>query len=168
MKKQVFAGLFVACGMAPAMAQSNVMIYGIVDAGLQMSDFGKGRQTNLSSGMAEGSRIGFKGSEDLGGGYRALFTLEARLELDNGSQSNGLLSSSINQNITQGISTAGSAFVKSRLPVTIINSAGALFDRQSYVGLSTPHGTFLLGRQYTPGIEIFALSDVFELGLSGT
>lgn len=168
MKKQLLAGLIAACGAAPALAQSNVMIYGLADAGLQVSSFGNGRKVNLSSGIAEGSRIGFKGNEDLGGGYRALFTLESRVELDNGSQSNGLLSSSINQNITEGISTAGATFVKARLPVNVVNSAGALFDRQSYVGLSTPYGVILLGRQYTPGIEIFSLSDAFELGMSGT
>ena len=168
MKKQLLAGLIAACGAAPALAQSNVMIYGLADAGLQVSSFGNGRKVNLSSGIAEGSRIGFKGNEDLGGGYRALFTLEARVELDNGTQSTALLSSGVNQNMTEGISAAGTAFVKAHLPANVVNSAGALFDRQSFVGLATPHGTFLLGRQYTPGVEIFALSDAFDLGMSGT
>lgn len=162
------AGLLAAALAAPALAQSNVQIYGLADAGLQASEFGNGRKVNLSSGIAEGSRIGFKGNEDLGGGYRALFTLEARVELDNGSQSNGLLSSGVNQNITQDLSAAGTTFVRSHLPVNVVNSAGALFDRQSFVGVSTPYGSVLLGRQYTPGIEIFVLSDAFELGMAGT
>lgn len=168
MKKQLLAGLMALALAAPALAQSNILMYGLADAGVQVSGYGNGRQVNLSSGIAEGSRIGFKGNEDLGGGYRALFTLEARVELDNGSQSNGLLSSGVNQNITAGLGAAGSTFVRTHLPVNVINSAGALFDRQSFVGLSTPYGSVLLGRQYTPGIEIFVLSDAFELGMAGT
>lgn len=168
MKKQFLAGLFAALGAAPVLAQSNVVLYGLADAGVQVSNFGNGHKVNLSSGIAEGSRLGFRGNENLGGGYRALFTLEARIELDNGSQQNGLLSNSVNENITEGLSAAGSAFVKGKLPVNVINSAGALFDRQAFVGLGTPYGMLLLGRQYTPGVEIFVLSDVFELGTSGT
>ncbi len=38
--------------------------------------------------------------------------------------------------------------------ITTVNSAGALFDRQAYVGLITPYGAVLGGRQYTPGYEI--------------
>ncbi|SFV12412.1 porin [Pseudoduganella namucuonensis] len=168
MKKPLLASLLAAISVAPALAQSNVVMYGLADAGVQVSNFGNGHKINLTSGLAEGSRLGFRGNEDLGGGYRALFTLEARIELDNGTQQNGLLSSNANQNITEGLSAAGNAFVKARLPVNVINSAGALFDRQAFVGLGTPYGMVLLGRQYTPGVEIFALSDVFELGTSGT
>lgn len=168
MKKQLLASLLAALGVAPALAQSNVTMYGLADAGVQVSNFGNGRKLNLSSGLAEGSRLGFRGTEDLGGGYRALFTLEARVELDNGAQQNGLLSSNANLNLTEGLSAAGSAFVKGHLPANVINSAGALFDRQAFVGLGTPYGMVLLGRQYTPGLEIFALSDVFELGTAGS
>lgn len=171
MKKQVLTGLIAACGVCAAdtaLAQSSVTMYGLADAGVQSSSFGNGRKLTLNSGIAEGSRIGFRGAEDLGGGYRAVFTLEARVEIDNGTQANALLSSASNQNLTQDLSQAGAAFVTSRLPVNVVNSAGALFDRQAFVGLATPYGTVLLGRQYTPGIEVFALSDAFELGTSGT
>lgn len=168
MKKQLMAGVIAACGGATALAQSTVTMYGIADAGIQSSSFGNGRKLSLNSGIAEGSRIGFRGNEDLGGGYRAVFTLEARVELDNGSQATPLLSPGPNQNITQGVSAAGATFVNSRLPVNVVNSAGALFDRQAFVGLATPYGAVLLGRQYTPDVEVFALVDTFELGMLGT
>ena len=38
--------------------------------------------------------------------------------------------------------------------VTTVNSAGAFFDRQAYLGVVTPYGAFIGGRQYTPGYEI--------------
>lgn len=168
MKKQLLAILIAASCAASAMAQSNVAIYGLADAGLQISNFGNGRKVNLTSGTEGGSRLGFKGKEDLGDGYHALFTLEARVELDNGSQSNGLLSSGVNENMTAGLSAAGAAAIKSHMPATVVNSAGALFDRQAFVGLESPYGMVLLGRQYTPDIEVFALSDAFDLGTAGT
>ncbi|OYO28174.1 hypothetical protein CD932_23285 [Janthinobacterium sp. PC23-8] len=82
-------------------------MYGLADAGVQSSSFGNGRKLTLNSGIAEGSRIGFRGAEDLGGGYRAVFTLEARVEIDNGTQATALLSSASNQNLTHDLSQAG-------------------------------------------------------------
>ena len=38
--------------------------------------------------------------------------------------------------------------------ITTVNGAGAIFDRQSFVGLVTPYGAVLAGRQYTPGYEV--------------
>ncbi|MFZ6773518.1 porin [Undibacterium sp. SXout7W] len=68
-----------------ASAQSNVTVYGIVDAGLVIENGGSaGRVTKLTSGAASASRIGFKGTEDLGGGVAALFTLETGVKIDTG------------------------------------------------------------------------------------
>jgi hypothetical protein len=44
--------------------------------------------TTIASGIMEGSRFGLRGSEDIGGGYKAIFTLENRFELDTGSVTN--------------------------------------------------------------------------------
>ena len=57
---------------APA---SSVTIYGVADAFVQFSD-GANRLTRAQSGGLAGSRLGFRGNEDLGGGLRAVFTLE--------------------------------------------------------------------------------------------
>ena len=74
---------------AQSSAQSSVTIYGILDAGItHVSGLKGGSIKQLSSGIMDGSRLGFRGNEDLGGGYRALFTLESRLEVDTGTVSN--------------------------------------------------------------------------------
>lgn len=75
---------------APAQAQGQVTVYGIVDVGLvRESDAPKGSVTNLSSGVASGSRLGFKGSENLGGGLKASFVLENGLNADTGAAGQG-------------------------------------------------------------------------------
>ncbi|MBQ5939770.1 MULTISPECIES: porin [unclassified Massilia] len=73
-----------------AMAQTNVSIYGIVDAGLVRESGGEaGPVTNISSGVASGSRLGFKGKEDLGGGLAAVFQLESGFNIDTGASGQG-------------------------------------------------------------------------------
>lgn len=170
MKLKLLAGLICStCFASTTLAQSNLTIYGIADAGVQVSSFGNGTQYDLGSGIAEGSRLGFKGIEDIGGGYKAIFTLEARIELDTGTQSNGYLSSLTGQALTQGLPPAIAAALRPALqPATIVNGSNALFDRQAYVGLITPVGAVLMGRQYTPGFEIYAMADTFEIGTAGS
>ncbi len=73
-----------------ASAQSSVTVYGVADAGLVRESGGPaGSLTNVSSGVASGSRLGFKGKEDLGGGLSAFFQLENGLNLDNGTAAQG-------------------------------------------------------------------------------
>ena len=85
MKKSTSALAFLSVLSASALAQSNVTIYGIVDAGLVRESGGPtGSVTNLSSGVASGSRIGFKGKEDLGSGLAAVFQIENGFNVDTG------------------------------------------------------------------------------------
>ena len=63
-----------------AFAQSSVTLYGVVDMGYvwrgdNVDDRAKERN-GIDSGVANGSRLGFKGSEDLGNGLKAGFVLE--------------------------------------------------------------------------------------------
>lgn len=44
---------------------------------------------------------------------------------------------------------------------------GALFGRQSYLGLRSPLGTLTVGRQYTPHFDTLVLADPFSSGLTG-
>ncbi|WP_432262415.1 porin [Cupriavidus sp. TMH.W2] len=62
-----------------AQAQSSLTIYGIVDSSLQYVKFDRPVSPSLqaASGNLQASRFGFRGSEDLGGGYKANFQLEA-------------------------------------------------------------------------------------------
>ncbi len=171
MKVKLFAALISSCCAVPAWAQTNITIYGIADAGIQASRFGNGTQYNLASGMADGSRLGFKGSEDLGGGYKAIFTLEARIELDTGDNKNGYLGKNPDFALLNGVPlpAATSLALATALGANnaIVNPNGALFDRTAMVGIVTPVGAFLLGRQYTPAYEIGANSDTFETGSVG-
>ena len=85
MKKLVFA-LAAIPAAAIVHAQSNVTIYGVVDAGINYDNGGSaaGKAWKLSSGQQNGSRLGFKGTEDLGGGLSAAFTLENGFNADDG------------------------------------------------------------------------------------
>jgi predicted porin len=82
------AALSSAFLAGPAFAQSSVTIYGTVDAFVQVLD-GAARQGRLQSGGLSGSRLGFRGTEELGGGLRAFFVLESGLNLDDGSSGQG-------------------------------------------------------------------------------
>ncbi len=78
MKKSLIALSVLAAVAGTAQAQSSVTIYGIVDMALQHQNTGDpaGSTLGLDSGIQSGSRLGFKGSEDLGGGLKANFQLE--------------------------------------------------------------------------------------------
>ncbi len=67
-----------------AAAQSAVQVYGVVDLAL-VSDSNSGKsQLAVNSGQQTASRLGFKGTEDLGGGLSASFLIESQIEADTG------------------------------------------------------------------------------------
>ncbi len=73
-----------------AFAQSNVTVYGLLDASIaHEKNGGPGPSVRLDSGNQSGSRIGFRGTEDLGGGLKANFLLEAGINLDDGTSAQG-------------------------------------------------------------------------------
>ncbi|MEC4722535.1 porin [Noviherbaspirillum sp. CPCC 100848] len=95
MKKSLLALAVLGSFAGVASAQTNVTIYGIVDVAIQRVDSdatsaawqmedGNGNGFNRN-----GSRIGFKGSEDLGGGLSAIFTLENGFTSDSGNLGQG-------------------------------------------------------------------------------
>ena len=93
MKRTVLALTALAAACGAAVAQSTppptVTVYGIADAGLVHTTGLAGNNKNqLVSGIMEGSRFGLRGNEDIGGGWRAIFTMEHRMELNNGTVSN--------------------------------------------------------------------------------
>ncbi|CAI09167.1 porin [Aromatoleum aromaticum] len=67
---------------ASAAAQSNVTVYGVADAFIGYGKTGDAKFTGVQSGGWAGSRLGFRGTEDLGNGLKAVFTLEYGIELD--------------------------------------------------------------------------------------
>jgi predicted porin len=76
--KKTFVACSALCGLtANAYAQSSVTLYGVIDQGVNMiTNVGGGRVYNVTSGVMMGSRWGLKGSEDLGGSLKAIFTIE--------------------------------------------------------------------------------------------
>src|SRR5215471_10636892 len=77
MKKSLLALAVLTAISGAASAQSSVTLYGKVDLGLVYDAGGAhGKSIRVSSGVTGGSRIGFKGVEDLGGGLKASFQLE--------------------------------------------------------------------------------------------
>ena len=76
------AAVVTTCSPA---AQAQSLIYGLIDAAASRSrPPGGASQYRLDSGDMSRSFIGFRGSEDLGGGLRAVFKLESYIHLDNG------------------------------------------------------------------------------------
>lgn len=113
-----------------AAAQTSVTVYGIVDSALAYTTNvnAAGDDMTKMPGLTGSlpSRLGFRGSEDLGNGLKAVFALEDGIQVDTGQPSQG----------------------------------GRLFGRQAWVGLQTPYGTFMLGRQQNMTFYATQKSDV--------
>ncbi|GAB3771785.1 porin [Ramlibacter monticola] len=151
MKKSLIA-LAVMAAAGAASAQSSVTVFGIVDATIA---YGKGTdgassKTQLTNSGYNSSRLGFRGTEDLGGGLAASFWLEGSLGNDDG--------------------TAGQ-----RIPVGNQNGlqapndgAGLVFNRRSTVSLSGNWGEVRLGRDYTPTFWNLTIFDPFGTNGVGT
>lgn len=139
MKKSLLAVAVAAALPAAAFAQTNVQLYGIADGGVAVVD----RGTNVSngfhvaSGIQSTSRWGIRGTEDLGGGLKAVFNLENGYRLDTGE------------------SDASDA-----------RPAG-LFQRRAVVGLAGGFGQVVLGRDYTSGFSAWGTTDIMGYGLFG-
>ena len=99
MKYSSFGGtkLVIAAAMVwsgAASAQSSVTVYGLLDAGMtytnkSTAEGSRGSAVQFMSGTAQGDRLGFKGTEELGGGTKALFALEMGFQLANGQLGQG-------------------------------------------------------------------------------
>jgi predicted porin len=95
MKKSLLAVAALSAIAGAAQAQSSVTIYGVLDAGYinQKSDgVGTSARSNgsnslIGSSAEQTSRLGFRGTEDLGGGMSALFTVETGLQVTNATAS---------------------------------------------------------------------------------
>jgi len=178
--------LFAANGaFAQSAGNNSVEIYGIIDLAVgtvnhQLNTDGAFPATvntysatksatvsNSVTGMFNGgisdSRWGLRGTEDLGGGLKAIFTLESGINANTGQLNNGA------QGMINGANT------------TVNNAAntslnGQLFNRQAFVGLSDANlGKITFGRNYAPIFDIVVAYDPVQasqafspLGFSGT
>jgi predicted porin len=92
---KALCALALLAAAGAAQAQSSVTVYGILDAAVRYSSgldaAYNGSATSsaaVNSGINNTSRFGLRGTEDLGGGLKAVFTLESGINLDTGAQAN--------------------------------------------------------------------------------
>jgi len=144
MKKSllVLAALGTLSGLASA--QSEITIFGVVDASLRSVKNGSlGTIQSLSTGSESSSRLGFRGTEELGNGWSAGFWLESDLQNDiGGAGGNAIQTAPANQ----------------------------LWNRRSVVTLkSNTLGEVRLGRDYVPTWFVMSNADPFNNnGVAGT
>jgi len=119
MKKSLFALATVGAFAGAAQAQSSVTVYGIMDVGFQgVTSRGPLTTTNTSptkqnftrfagEGSETTSRLGFRGTEDLGGGTRAFFTAEFALAPTDGTLSGNANGGLFNRQAFVGLAQKG-------------------------------------------------------------
>jgi general bacterial porin, GBP family len=118
---------------APAFAQSNVTVYGRISMGAQAFS---NDDNGFRLGPESGNRLGFMGTEDLGGGLKAFFQLEHRFQTDTG-QVNGAD------------------------PTNSANN-GVFWGERAWVGLSHDKaGSITLGRIFSPAYSMYGPMDAF-------
>ena len=124
-----------------AHAQANVEIFGLLDIGyLYTSADGNGSVSSINTDGNTSSRLGFRGTEDLGGGLKAAFWLEASVSPDSG----------VGGSTSVDNRTAGLAGIN--------GSAGLTFGRRSTVSLIGGFGELRLGRDYVPSFNNLTVS----------
>src|ERR1700744_6523832 len=85
MKKLVLSALCIACHAPLTHAQSSVTLYGLLDVGVTaLSNQGGHRNVVMDSGVLSPNLFGLRGTEDLGGGLKAIFQLEGQFEMATG------------------------------------------------------------------------------------
>ena len=131
MKKSLLA-LAVLAASGAAMAQSSVTLYGVADTGVTYIGGNENVYGLTATGGNTNSRLGFRGVEDLGGGLKASFQLEAGINIDDGT---GYLGKE--------------------------GGKGLEFRRISKIGLEGGFGSVTLGRDLTASYMAVSRYDVF-------
>jgi predicted porin len=139
MKKSLLALAVLTAVTGAASAQSSVTLYGKVDLGLVLdSGSAQGKSIRISSGVTGGSRLGFKGVEDLGGGMKAAFQIETGFCAD---------------------SAAGAP--------NFCTGSNQFMGRQAHGDLTGAFGAISAGRQYSLGFNHLSTVDPFGTGFAG-
>jgi predicted porin len=135
MKKSLLAVALLGAFAGVAQAQTAVQIYGTVDAGIT-----KRSDQTLAIGKRANNTLGFKGTEDLGNGLKALFQLEIRYEPDTGTIEQG--AGGIQRPLFQGQSRVGLqgdfGMIRLGRGLTAFQESSTAFE--PWHGLPTPAG----------------------------
>lgn len=111
MKKHLaLSALGLASLCSGALAQSSVTVFGLIDLSIAHEKNGAGRVTALESGVYQGSRLGFRGTEALGSGVSADFLIEMGINADTGALGQGGLA--FGRQAYVGLSSASAGSVR--------------------------------------------------------
>ena len=150
MKKSLIVLAALGAFASVASAQSSVTLYGRVD--LSVNKPAGSALKGISNGS--GSRVGLRGTEDLGGGLSAFFNIEHRFDADTGAS----------QNFPAG--NAGA-----QTPAAATTTSNRFWGGRSIVGLQGAFGKVALGREYTTaflGSQLIADPWGWDTVVSGT
>ncbi|CAD6537132.1 Outer membrane porin protein [Paraburkholderia kirstenboschensis] len=152
MNKKLLTAATLAVFASAAHAQSSVTLYGVIDAGISYVNNSKTAtgHDNLfkyDDGVAQGSRWGLRGTEDLGGGLKALFVLENGFNSGNGTLGQG-----------------GAMFGRQAYVGLSQNNVGSLtFGRQYSFSTDYLGGNYSTGGQTVAGNYAYHINDVDQL-----
>jgi len=150
MQKKLLTVAVAGALAAPVSAMAAVTVYGTIDTGVRMQTdvvtaTGTDSLLTVTDGNRTTNRWGLRGSEDLGGGLKANFTLEGQYASDTGGG--------------PGPSTAGQ---------TVTTGAPqGLFQRKAVVGLSGGAWSVDLGRDYTVNFKTQGIYDPMSYTYTG-
>ncbi|MGF6568321.1 porin, GBP family [Paraburkholderia fungorum] len=156
MKKTLMVAALAGVFASAAQAQSSVTLYGLIDAGITYTNNQQGHSNwQMTSGQVNGSRFGLRGSEDLGGGLKAIFTLENGFSIANGTLGqNGRL---FGRQAFVGLSSSDFG------SVTLGRQYDSMVD---YVGPLTLTGTQYGGTQFAHPFDNDNLNNSFRINNS--
>jgi len=136
MNKKLLAAAVAAAFVASPAAFAESTVYGKMHASIDAIDYEGSNEDNYEVN-SRASRLGFKGSEDLGNGLKAIYQIELGID--------------INSSGADGQASAASSPWGTR-------------TRNTFVGLSGDWGTFLVGRHDTPAKMAFYAAGNDRLG----
>ncbi|SAL34333.1 porin [Caballeronia arvi] len=152
MKKHIVAAAVLGMFGIAAHAQSSVTLYGIIDAGITYANKvatanGHDSLVKYGDGVAQGSRWGLRGAEDLGGGLKAIFVLESGFNSGDGTLGQG-----------------GALFGRQAYVGLSKNEFGSLtFGRQYSFSTDYLGGNYTMGSQTPAGNYAYHINDVDQL-----
>ncbi|MGF7132221.1 putative porin [Paraburkholderia sp. EB58] len=152
MKKTILAAAVLGSFGATAHAQSSVTLYGLIDAGITYvtnaaTPSGHDHLVKYGDGVTQGSRWGMRGSEDLGGGLKAIFVLESGFSSGDGTLGQG-----------------GALFGRQAYVGLAQDGVGSVtFGRQYSFSTDYIGGNYTMGSQTAAGNYAFHINDVDQL-----
>jgi len=161
MKKSLLA-LAVLGAFAGAASAQSVTLFGVFDATLTHTSANSGNINFMREGGGTGgSRLGFRGEDDIGGGLKAGFWLEGGFQADNGAAYNSTYNGTATNTpaFNTGAAQGSTSYVPSGM--SLLARQGFTFNRRSTISLMGNFGEVRLGRDLVPSIYTMGAADAF-------